>query len=214
MSPGLSIVLSLGEHTWCTNFHFHTQALAKDRPSALRNAEARLLRELGCEGSHGIVAGKPGYFGTSLLWRWSARGTSSRIDFGSDEPLPSWSWLAYPGEISHLNTRQGEVQWSPRFSFLRPSVSSHGNELVAHACDLDPTEIEEVVYDQPEYATRIDQNYVIVGGSTKITEAQVIYYFLLIGKATMDKYWMRLGVGMAVRKSFVSEQALMQVALI
>lgn len=36
----------------------------------------------------------------------------SRINYGSNEKVPSWSWMAYSGEITYLDIPFGMVEWT------------------------------------------------------------------------------------------------------
>ncbi|RYP73791.1 hypothetical protein DL771_003369 [Monosporascus sp. 5C6A] len=84
-----------------------------DRPVAISGLLERLSDYLGTDTRYGIVER---YLHRSLIWR-SARGSGrlKRISFGDKRKkrVPSWSWMAYDGEIDYIEIMfYGKVEWS------------------------------------------------------------------------------------------------------
>ncbi|GAW14723.1 hypothetical protein ANO14919_041260 [Xylariales sp. No.14919] len=89
-----------------------------DRPIAVSGIQRRLLEAFGTRGGYGVFdedvkTGQLGLLRRSLLWHRAVdrEGNSrlSRIEFSAAERpdsaapvVPSWSWMAYTGEISFL----------------------------------------------------------------------------------------------------------------
>jgi hypothetical protein len=94
-----------------------------DRPAAISGLEWRLMTYYHTTSFYGIVKS---FFGESLLWQRSGdKWMEPLIDF-KDEALlwsingkrvPSWSWMAYKGEIKYGNTCIDDLSWNTDFSF-------------------------------------------------------------------------------------------------
>lgn len=46
----------------------------------------------------------------SLVWQ-RAQDAMEKIDFGSNNPPPSWSWMSYQGSIDYLDLPFNQVEW-------------------------------------------------------------------------------------------------------
>lgn len=61
-------------------------------------------------GGYGIFQSN---FHRDLLWhRQHGRPTLERIQFGQSVKVPSWSWMAFGGEIRYMNAPLGGVDWN------------------------------------------------------------------------------------------------------
>lgn len=83
---------------------------ATDRPVAIRGLETRLLKVLDTRGGYGVF---DIYLRRGLLWQRD-QASLERIDCSAkeeQEPVPSWSWMAYAGDIRYMNVPLGEVDW-------------------------------------------------------------------------------------------------------
>ncbi|KAI1181649.1 HET-domain-containing protein [Nemania serpens] len=95
--------------------HLYTDYCARkltkqtDRRVAISGLEKRIGHTLQTRASYGIVWK---FFQRSILWRARKAGTMSRIDYGINEKIPSWSWMAYSGEISYMEIPFGVVKWT------------------------------------------------------------------------------------------------------
>lgn len=173
-----------------------------DRPLAIRGLERRLFRELGCEGRHGILFRGQVPLGHSLLWRRATEIGMRRIEPppGSIHPPPSWSWMAYTGEISYLDIRLDEVDWDQSLS---SNQDGEGNltALSVSGWDFDQGEIREVCYDRPQDAIREGQKCVIMGRSKRANTTPATFPLLLIAASENEGTWMRFGVALAEEKA-------------
>lgn len=180
-----------------------------DRPLAIQGLERRLFRELGCEGQHGILTSDPLYLAHSLLWR---RATEVGMHRTPIEPSPdsvqppSWSWMAYTGEISYVDIRFGEVDWE----MLSSDRDGEGNltALSVSGWDFDQGEIREACYDRPQDAMRKGQKCVIVGRSKTRPEIRATFHLLLIAESEKEGVWMRIGVALAEEKALGKDLSL------
>ena len=82
-----------------------------DRPVAIRGLEKRLMRALDTRGRFGVF---DIYLRRGLLWQRN-KASLERIDFSGNkeqEPVPSWSWMAYAGDIRYMNVPLGGAEWA------------------------------------------------------------------------------------------------------
>ncbi|KAI3336766.1 hypothetical protein HD806DRAFT_517809 [Xylariaceae sp. AK1471] len=106
-----------------------------DRPIAADGIQSRLLKAFGTRGGYGIFdedskSGQRGLLRRSLLW-YRPDGVSdnmklTRIAFPSGRGpavVPSWSWMAYTGEIDFLKLEFGKIDW---MNIQSPWSSSKG----------------------------------------------------------------------------------------
>ncbi|KAJ9138333.1 Serine/threonine-protein kinase par-4 [Pleurostoma richardsiae] len=95
---------------------------AYDRPIAVDGIQSCLLKAFGTHGGYGIFAEKndkgrgPGLLRRSLLWyRPPDKKELVRIKFPQDHAgvatVPSWSWMAYMGEVDFLQPPFGNINW-------------------------------------------------------------------------------------------------------
>ncbi|KAI0146343.1 hypothetical protein GGR57DRAFT_516783 [Xylariaceae sp. FL1272] len=91
----------------------------QDRPIAMDGIQSRLLKAFGSRGGYGILdedikTGQRGLLRRSLLWYRPHDMDLKPIDFphGKDSvPPPSWSWMAYTGDIDFLELNFGKIEW-------------------------------------------------------------------------------------------------------
>jgi len=85
---------------------------ARDRPAAIRGLEARLVKTIGGPGGFGIFRQ---HMHRYLLWMQSPAsglGLERVTDFvPPSTPPPSWSWMAYSGEIKYVDVPGVGVEW-------------------------------------------------------------------------------------------------------
>ncbi|KAL8380828.1 hypothetical protein RB595_005223 [Gaeumannomyces hyphopodioides] len=87
-----------------------------DRPFAIQGLECRLLRALGASGGGlGIVDDGRGLLRRSLLWvrkeGENEDGSPNQMARIPEVDLPSWSWMAYMGQIDYLTPPSGNTDW-------------------------------------------------------------------------------------------------------
>jgi hypothetical protein len=110
---------------------------AYDRPAAIDGLQQRLLRTMAVKGGFGILYEDKtqGTLLRSLLWyRGGDPNTSSltRIEFPDDRVgVPSWSWMAYTGEIDYLSLDFGKIEWEEIESPWSRSDECQGNNTLS-----------------------------------------------------------------------------------
>jgi hypothetical protein len=89
-----------------------------DRPLAIASLQQRLLRATDAQGCFGVFDERKnrGALRRSLLWTRSSKSPMLlRIKLGNaigaSFAAPSWSWMAYTGEIDYLHVPYGGVVW-------------------------------------------------------------------------------------------------------
>jgi hypothetical protein len=105
-----------------------------DRPIAVDGLENRLLNAFKAQGGFGVFdsQGGPvegGLLRRSLLWYRPADKVLTRINYPSSSIAvvpPSWSWMAYMGEIDYLRLEFGKVDWKELSS---PWSLGHRNDI-------------------------------------------------------------------------------------
>jgi hypothetical protein len=96
-------------------------SFSSDKSIAISGLEQRISRTL----NTGVKYGVFGYFPhRSLLWQRSGDTMMSRIRHSTVVELPSWSWMAYDGEISYMDIPSGQVEWS---NAVRSDIASELN---------------------------------------------------------------------------------------
>ena len=89
-----------------------------DRTVAMLGLESRLINVLRASGGLGMFEMFPH---RTLLWSRSTPIKSKKIDYGA-EPVPSWSWMAYEGSVSLLDTKFGQLQVTYDISLGYPGI--------------------------------------------------------------------------------------------
>ncbi|KAI1284210.1 hypothetical protein F5Y07DRAFT_349037 [Xylaria sp. FL0933] len=82
---------------------------ASDRSVAIHGILKRLSDAFRLRVDYGIFWK---FHGRSVLWRARVSGSLSRIDYANNDPMPSWSWMAYSGEIQYPDIPFGKVDWT------------------------------------------------------------------------------------------------------
>ncbi|KAI1350966.1 hypothetical protein F5Y01DRAFT_315249 [Xylaria sp. FL0043] len=83
---------------------------ASDRSVAIHGILKRLSDAFRLRVDYGIFWK---FHGRSVLWRARVSRSLSRIDYANnDNPMPSWSWMAYSGEIQYPDIPFGKVDWT------------------------------------------------------------------------------------------------------
>lgn len=158
----------------------------QDRPVAIRGLETRLIKVLETKGKFGVFHV---YLRRGLLWQ---RGNASleRIDFSirtEQEPVPSWSWMAYAGDIRFADVPFGEVEWDQwDQDVISPWKNAQDNNQI-------PLELEVLVRDlRPippgsrvfldEGGLKFDRHFrcVIVGSGKASNQSKGQMYYVLI----------------------------------
>jgi len=80
-----------------------------DRPIAISGLINRLAATYKMRASHGMFEN---YLHRSLLWDRAGTDRMQRIQFAPDHQVPSWSWMAYSGQIAYPRVGCCEVEWN------------------------------------------------------------------------------------------------------
>ena len=164
-----------------------------DRPIAMRGVEKRLTSVLNTEGKYGIFGI---YLCRSLLWKRD-QASLKRIDFSGKEKevVPSWSWMAYKGEIRYMSVPSGGVEWdlwaqeivSPWQQAKKDNEATLELEVIVR--DLRPIPPGSRVFlDEPSLNDDRSFKCVIVGSSNEssIGKGQV-YHTLVVAPLHQDE---------------------------
>ncbi|OJD38714.1 serine threonine protein kinase [Diplodia corticola] len=199
-------------------------SVSTDRPVAIAGLEIRLIRALGVHGGYGIFdshrPGLEGFLGRSLLWmRGSDVQSMVKINFGPDDNVPSWSWMAYEGGIDYLDVPFNEVAWdkdqikSPWDRKLSQQSSWHtadrgaSSKLTARARGFSDSADDSIIYDRGGRPVGQELKCVVIGRS-KLEEpsGRRTHYVLIIGKRRRHD-WERVGVGKLMGKDIAVEDS-------
>ncbi|KAK7425722.1 hypothetical protein QQZ08_007821 [Neonectria magnoliae] len=191
----------------------------KDRPIAILGLEKRLKSSFTTRGGYGVFKN---FLERSLLGRRAEETPSLHpIEFPPDRNVPTWSWMAYIGAISHVQADFNRVDWSYEYSSSFDSGS--GNQGKWHgeadgtnrppilglrrATKLDSTKdggelFERVYFDIPGRKQRVEDLRCIVVSKAKPednVDSFMLNCYVLIVKLSSDRNlsgaYLRVGVG-------------------
>jgi hypothetical protein len=199
---------------------------ACDRPIAVDGIQSRLLAAFGTPGGFGVfdedalmtatpaLGQKPrGLLRRSLLWyRPPSENALVRIAFPPipSTLVPSWSWMAYIGEIKFLKPGFGNVEWK----YLRsPWSAAKGGEpgtaegqtrsmplsgeLSNISYDDDAKLAGKLFFDRGKYDPKIAQ-CVVLGVEHRDLGTDMCYFILVAlarGRKSSGKLYERIGAG-------------------
>ncbi|TGJ86726.1 hypothetical protein E0Z10_g2075 [Xylaria hypoxylon] len=181
--------------------------VSSDRAIAIAGLTQRLASAFACKETYGVFSKFPE---RCLLWRRGmkpARGMRRISKLSAEgsrgKGVPSWSWMAYEGEISYWKIPFGSVEWSDTVHF--PSA---GHVLKVLARRFVRAE-GELVFDKQDRSHSQKLRCVIVGRTTENEVQKKHCYVLVIAPVSSGgpkgKYE-RVGVGY-IPKRCVSDQA-------
>ncbi|KAI0000236.1 HET-domain-containing protein [Xylariaceae sp. FL0662B] len=170
-----------------------------DRSMGVLGLERRLVRTLETEGDYGILKR---YLQRSLLWKRHGSARLRPIPYPDDRSVPSWSWMAYRGEISFVDPPFNSVEWFEgdikdpfKGGPLRyPSQRWEGKpkpeiEALAREIDMskDPIEIRKrIVFDEVTVDRANSLRCVVLGRDKAGDEGQRNHYVLVIRPSTPE----------------------------
>jgi hypothetical protein len=190
-----------------------------DRPIALDGIQNKLLKAFGTHGGFGIFdedrSGQGGLLRRSLLWYRSQSAELVKIKFlpSSTIAVPSWSWMAYIGEIDYLKLEFGNMDWkeiqSPWSDNGRkslPTDSRSGNiALIGEVRDIAPDAAGEragkIYFDVPGVSRMSQSQCVVLGVEQRnLPESLKLHYFILVAPTSArgsdrSKAYERIGAG-------------------
>lgn len=177
-----------------------------DRSVALIGLEKRLSRTFDTRVEYGIVEK---YMERDLLWRRDRKGDMlTRIDYPSARRVPSWSWMAYSGEIEYLPVPFDETEWC-RENINRPldggsmrqAEASGGAELrvAVNSMTMSGIDVRARIFRDNE-DDKVDEpslGCVIIGRGKagRETEDGQIHYVLVVRPLGTANHYERVGVG-------------------
>jgi len=187
-----------------------------DRPVAIKGLEKRLLGALGSQGGFGVL---DTYLRRSLLWQRDT--VLERIDFPHNteqEPIPSWSWMAYAGGIRYMHV-PGGAEWAKwEQDIVSPWKKARNKndplELEVLVRDLEDNKRQRralIFSDEPGRAFDSSPfKCVVVGSSNPLTQSRGREYYVLIvtplGQRGSNIYE-RAGVGRLYEQQIVWNKA-------
>jgi hypothetical protein len=86
----------------------------KDRAVAFAGIEQRLTGKLYTEMKYGLAKQ---FLHRSLLWQRAGDTPLTRVGDPEDRNIPSWSWMAWDGEIGFVSIYQAAVSWNMAILF-------------------------------------------------------------------------------------------------
>ncbi|KAH8743332.1 heterokaryon incompatibility protein-domain-containing protein, partial [Diaporthe sp. PMI_573] len=102
-----------------------------DRPVAIFGLQERLVTKLRTQGRHGVFED---YLHRSLLWERSGPKRMSRILYATNRKVPSWSWMAYDGQIAYMKIPFNQVEWSK--DILWPEQALKAEVMAFQPCKI------------------------------------------------------------------------------
>ncbi|GKT64292.1 TOL-like protein [Colletotrichum tofieldiae] len=192
-----------------------------DRPIAIAGLEKRLMNAIESAGGFGIFQSN---LHRDLLWqRRNSESTLKRIDFGALHQfrIPSWSWMAYSGEIRYMNVpfddirRAGNIQ-SPFATLSRGSSYADSGlgrpaELRAPIHTIVVEEPNWLILDEPERSPARPLKCVIIGESKHHKSEQPTNYVLVVsfsGKNEGEDIYERVGVAYLKPEEIVRQESM------
>jgi hypothetical protein len=190
-----------------------------DRLVAISGLEARIAGTRGCQSRYGVLQR---YLHRNLLWLASDRKLK-RIAY-ERQCVPSWSWMAYNGDIQFFDIRFGTVDWIKTLKFdkkrdpalitdvagFRDCVTEKdGNQYAV----LDPDREKRgwIQYDvEGEEGEDLCKERCVVAGRTSnwyVNGSAVKYYILVVRPTNTDDEYKRVGIGL-IQSDYVVRQRL------
>ncbi|KAL9084295.1 MAG: hypothetical protein Q9165_008123 [Trypethelium subeluteriae] len=116
-----------------------------DRAVAISGLENRLIRTFNTTGRYGAFEE---YLGRSLLWQRDRNNLMCVIEYPTSRKVPSWSWMAYDGEIAYIDVPFGKVHWFKEIrSHFRRLTESGKSQQIPQGDDSPDFELSAVARD-------------------------------------------------------------------
>jgi hypothetical protein len=189
---------------------------AKDRPAAIRGLEARLVQTIGGPGGYGVFQN---HMHRYLLWKKRGETVLERIaDFPPDERVPSWSWMAYAGQIEYVDVPGYNVEWDTKLTWPCTDSDPVPARLEAPVRDISQLQADEITLDDGRPMTTLALKCVVVGTIQVPADVPGGYekycHVLIVEPVTTPvdgineggRAWQRLGVGRLQLQHIVFEQ--------
>ena len=182
-----------------------------DRSIAISGLESRFASAFETKVSYGI---SQRYLHRSILWQRSMVKRTERIEYPPDRKVPSWSWMAYEGEISYMDIPFGKVEWSNAITWERsePELQALVREFLD--CKIEPQEqnaecdifaksagkIGWLKFDREDITDTQRLKYIVVGRAIEERGTYGQVHYVLVVTLLKRGYYERVGVGSIQRR--------------
>jgi len=188
----------------------------EDRPVAIESLTKAMAKALDTNVSYGIFEC---FLHRSLLWQ-PAQNTLTQISYNSKAP-PSWSWMAYHGQIKYLQIGPEDIEWDINVRFVHALRFAIPRNYVVKArvrrlrdCKI---KLEGVIFDEGD--NEVGQLYfdtelrnilpevrcAIIGREIEVEDGNRKYYVLFVTKCATSwgrEKFRRVGMGL-IQKRFI-----------
>ncbi|OTA65407.1 HET-domain-containing protein [Hypoxylon sp. EC38] len=192
-----------------------------DRSVGIIGLERRLAKTFQTRSDYGVLECYPG---RSLIWKRACPGKLKRIKYGDDCTVPSWSWMAYSGEISYVSAPFGGVSWDKeqlhipfgkdgrlrnttqtltgkpepmiRAPVTNINMNTHGDEI-----------LQRLVFDEVTVSDPNALRCVVLGNDKEGDQETRRYYVIAIqscGEACSKNVYKRVGAGSLLERHISS----------
>lgn len=164
----------------------------EDRPVAIAGIEKHLISSFGVRGGFGVLDdGKRGLLRRSLLWQRAKDALRlHKINFESVKglaaaitPPPSWSWMAYSGDIDYLDLPFDRVEWEE--NDIHSQWSSNAGKTWSYSRDYSTCPLELAVVARAfdlQAAKTSEGASIIIDDPERISESEVSMKCVVFGR--------------------------------
>ncbi|KAK2468232.1 hypothetical protein H9L39_19878 [Fusarium oxysporum f. sp. albedinis] len=195
-----------------------------DRPVAIDSLARELAKAFGTNVRYGIFEY---YLHRSLVWRRSQNIPMARIPCPAGQALPSWSWMAYHGQIDYSEIQ--DVAWDKSVQFVEGKAGNEASNAASNQeangyvlearvkrfqdCEIKPEGLEHVIrnehgdevvhlwFDQ-EREGSIEIRCAIMGREKRAKGGKRKYYVLVVTEDPESGLWARVGMG-SIEQRFI-----------
>jgi hypothetical protein len=123
----------------------------------------------------------------------------TRISYPEGRKVPSWSWMAYEGEISYKNIAFHTVAWSLAIRWYSTSTLQKGLDVELKALAREFSLNEEgrvLVFDEYDRLDTRRLRCIVLGRDSIRSESKRRYYVLVVKPLSEEEHkYERVGVG-------------------
>ncbi|KAF1810035.1 HET-domain-containing protein [Eremomyces bilateralis CBS 781.70] len=194
-------------------------SVPQDRSNAIKGLEQRLGTDFGGRAQHGIFEK---YFHRSLLWRRAEDQTMTKIEIDPSlnrgRPSPSWSWMAYMGEIEYMLIPGREADWNRKLFW--PTEEAVGKvtlqgDATKYAIPQGAADDEaKIVFDLEQHPAHEKLRCVVVGISkASLNPGKHRHYVLVVyQKPDSTDIYERVGAGY-LHKDYIFKETAMNITI-
>ncbi|KAG9230962.1 heterokaryon incompatibility protein-domain-containing protein, partial [Amylocarpus encephaloides] len=185
----------------------------KDRPVAIDSLATALANALETNVRYGIFER---FLHKSVLWQRSQNIPLEQIPFAADKAPPSWSWMAYHGQIRYpQEITLGGIEWDKRVHFVKAEYAMPPDILETRVRRLQNCEIkpEGVISDMENnkvgnlhFDTQLENDPLeevrcaIIGRDAKVKDGGREYHVLFVASTQLK--FRRVGMG-TIQQRFI-----------